>query len=245
MGLLVVVALIVAGRGFTAVAAEEPTEQVRALQMQNELYKKTIQRLNKKIAELEKEVEALKAEAAKLKAGADGTGSGEPAKPPAGGEDKDKNSKYVVPPMRQGSVGIAVVSAHIGVVPLVNRITKERGASKDDAMTFLIAVFNLDEAKKLNYSTWGADAFKLGGSSASLGDDIGNTYKRIHYGATELPFGRRDNESVYPGKAVTDVLVFEIPVAKAKVLTLTLPLENVGGKGEVKIEIPIGAVTKH
>jgi hypothetical protein len=62
--------------------------------MQNELYKKTIQRLQEEIkklkaepaqAELEalrEELKSAKKQIAELKAGADGTGSGEPAKPP-------------------------------------------------------------------------------------------------------------------------------------------------------------------
>jgi DNA repair exonuclease SbcCD ATPase subunit len=95
MGLLVVVALIVAGRGFTAVAAEEPTEQVRALQMQNELYKKTIQRLQEEIkklkaepaqAELEalrEELKSAKKQIAELKALTEDTASAKPATQPA------------------------------------------------------------------------------------------------------------------------------------------------------------------
>jgi alanyl-tRNA synthetase len=63
MGLLVVVALIVAGSGVTAVAAEDPTEQVRALQMQNELYKKTIERLQEEIKKLKTEPAQVELEA--------------------------------------------------------------------------------------------------------------------------------------------------------------------------------------
>jgi hypothetical protein len=78
-----VVALIVAGRGFTAVAAEEPTEQVRALQMQNELYKKTIERL-------QEEIKKLKAVIKGLKNGTDANETGQPAtQPEQGAKAKD------------------------------------------------------------------------------------------------------------------------------------------------------------
>lgn len=63
-GLLIVAGLLVAAWGLTAVRAEEPADEVRLLRAQNELYKTTIDRRDKKITELEEEIKKLKAEPA-------------------------------------------------------------------------------------------------------------------------------------------------------------------------------------
>jgi len=86
------------------------------------------------------------------------------------------------------------------------------------------------DGKKLDYRTWGAEALSFLESSASLKDDLGNRYKAVHFGGMDQPIGRTKSASIYPGKTITDVLVFERPIAKAKTLKLTLPLANVGAK---------------
>jgi hypothetical protein len=66
MGLLAVMALIVAACVLTAVRAEEPADEVRLLRAQNTLLKATIERRDKKIAELQEEIKKLKTEPAQV-----------------------------------------------------------------------------------------------------------------------------------------------------------------------------------
>lgn len=60
--------------------------------------------------------------------------------------------------------------------------------------------------------------------SALLKDELGNTYRNIR-----APFGTYfagqlvDGEAVYPGKTITDYLIFEGAVSAATALTLTIP----------------------
>ncbi len=59
-----------------------------------------------------------------------------------------------------------------------------------------------------------------------------------YFSAMSKPEGRVDRESIYPGKAITDVLIFELPVENAEHLDLELPAENFGGTGMVRLRIP-------
>jgi hypothetical protein len=45
----------------------------------------------------------------------------------------------------------------------------------------------------------------------------------------------KDNESIYPGKSVDDVLVFEEPVDGTTKITLELPRKNIGVEGDAII----------
>ena len=56
--------------------------------------------------------------------------------------------------------------------------------------------------------------------------------------------GQLIRESIYPGKEVTDVLIFEQPVDKASELKLELPAANFGGEGFIRIKIPASVIVK-
>ncbi len=67
---------------------------------------------------------------------------------------------------------------------------------------------------------------------------MGNDYSGVHYVAS--PKGAAGHgASIYPGKSIGDVILFEPPVDKAKYLTLKLPAANFGGEGEVEFTFPV------
>jgi hypothetical protein len=75
---------------------------------------------------------------------------------------------------------------------------------------------------------------------AKLTDGLGNTYQELH---SKNDIGRISPIKIPPqshgvlGRA-TDVLVFEVPVAGAQMLTLNLSASRYGGWGEIKVQIP-------
>jgi len=149
------------------------------------------------------------------------------------------------PAVKKGTVSVRVAWAKIGKAVLENEITEARSVSEDKLLSIFVGIVNLSEERKLNYRTWGADPLKFVGGSARVTDDLGNVYKRIHFGVMDVPVGRRDQESIYPGKSILDVLIFELPVAKAKRLTLSLPLGNLGQQGSIEITIPVAAIERN
>jgi len=61
---------------------------------------------------------------------------------------------------------------------------------------------------------------------------------------TTQPIGRTEQASLYPGKAQTDVLVFEEPVTGVEYLNLELPAANFGGTGMIRLRVPASMVQR-
>lgn len=104
-----------------------------------------------------------------------------------------------------------------------------------------VAVFNNSTTKKINFESWAGDRLNMG-SKARLKDEYDNTYKRIVFGAGTLIAGNKPNDSIYPGKAIMDRLVFETPIVKAKKLTLILPGENIESDKDIQIEFDVSEI---
>ena len=226
----------------SAPAADDAAEvqRLRAenkmLRTDNAALRADLKSLQAGVAKLAQRVRELETKNAQLKA--------RPKQAPATAPAAPK-PKPAIPPAIRGDLVIGASPVAIKRIPLRNEITGKKTMSKNKLLAIEIAVLNRSETKKLQYRTWGAEMLKLGGSSATLADDLGNTYKGIYFGGLDTPVGRTDNESIYPAKAIVDVLVFELPIAKAKRLILTLPLANVGGDGVVKITIPVGQIKRN
>lgn len=145
--------------------------------------------------------------------------------------------------VRQGDVQVRVTAVSVGKVALKDMFGDSK-ESQDDLLTITLQVSNLSSAKKLDFGTWRGGDFSFGGDFASLIDDNDNTYKRINFGASSTPVGGVSRESIYPGKSITDVLVFEVPVDAAKWLRLKLPADNFKGEGMLRFEIPASMIRK-
>ncbi len=137
------------------------------------------------------------------------------------------------------AVQVSVREVKVGHVK-VKDLFGEESRSKDRLLKIVMRVANKSSTKKLDFKGWGTrERFSLANRAASLKDNAGNSYKRITFGVgTKVEGQIRTATSVYPGKSVSDVLVFEVPVEAAKHLDLRLPVAALGGKGEMKIRIP-------
>jgi len=139
--------------------------------------------------------------------------------------------------VEQGDIRIRVTKVAVQKIPLQNlgRSTE----SEQDLLSVHLQVLNTSPTKKLNYLTWRGRQFSLERDSASLTDNFDNTLKRINFGlGTEIEGAIRSSESIYPGKAVDDVLAFEAPIDATEYLRLTLPAQNFGGTGNIRLQIP-------
>jgi hypothetical protein len=145
--------------------------------------------------------------------------------------------------VRQGDVEVRVVETSIGKVPL-KRLGDDR-TSKDDLLSVKLELHNVSPTRKVEYRTWSAGDFSLGRDFATLKDDLGNGYKRITFGfASDVVGAVKRSESIYPGKSVTDVLVFEVPVGAAAHLDLELPASNYEGRGTIRFRIPVKSIAR-
>lgn len=141
-------------------------------------------------------------------------------------------------PVRQGDIQVQVVKAMIGKVPLKGGFRDTEGSSEDELLTVEIELENLSQAKKIQYRTWNGADFSFQRDYAVLEDNFGNSYKRINFGIGTDVIGRVESDSLYPGKSLKDILVFEIPVESAEYLNLELPASSFGGEGMLRLRIP-------
>jgi len=140
--------------------------------------------------------------------------------------------------VRQGEVELRIVSVLTGKVPLMATFPDREGTSESDLLTIEIQLTNLSHSKKIEYHSWLGRDISFGRDFAALEDNFDNTYKRISFGFGTEVIGHTESESIYPGKSLSDVLVFELPVDAVEYLNLELPGKNVGGSGMFRLRIP-------
>jgi len=144
--------------------------------------------------------------------------------------------------VRQGDVEVRVTSVLVGKVPLRDRFNLGtgggQGTSLDDLLAIHIELTNQSQSRKVEYRSWLGSDVSFSRDYATVGDNFGNTYKRISFGLGTDIIGHTESESIYPGKSLGDVLVFEVPVAAAEYLSLELPAKNFGGEGMLRLRIP-------
>ena len=178
---------------------------------------------------------ARQADAAKQPDVARGTAAPRPADAPSPSSAAKADAPFSAPVALGTDMTVQIDSANFGHVSWKDFMD---GPPSDDGNNYLVitvTVKNNSATRKYDYMTWRGNAFADG----TLSDDIGNSYKQIDKGM-EGPVGSAGDQSIYPGKTLTDVLVFELPVAGAKTLTLELPGGNVHVQGSAKFQIRIG-----
>jgi hypothetical protein len=143
-------------------------------------------------------------------------------------------------PFVLGDLEVRVVKLERGKVPLQFRNpgqkTNGAPASKEDLLSVSIEVKNASKGRKIDYRT-------MAGPLVQLTDDFGNRYKAVNFGATVIPRGRTESATIYPGKVIGDVLVFEPPVDAASEFILQIPAEKTGAKKVAfRFKIPAGSI---
>lgn len=85
---------------------------------------------------------------------------------------------------------------------------------------------------------------------SSLLEDIGGQkrndgiqYSLVSFGIESDPVGTQRATELAPGASLTDVMLFLCEAHPTHDLELTLPCENLGGKGDILFKIPVNAIT--
>ncbi|NQU20238.1 MAG: DUF4339 domain-containing protein [Candidatus Nealsonbacteria bacterium] len=132
-----------------------------------------------------------------------------------------------------GGVSVKIVSVETGYPPFVPRA---RGVDTDKEHVMIrIALKNTNEKLKVEYQGFGRS------SGTILSDDAGNKYQRISAGTAE---GQVQDESMYPGDSVEDLLIFQRLVPGVGFLKLELPGTVLGGKQDLYFKIPKSMIGK-
>ena len=135
-------------------------------------------------------------------------------------------------PVQRGAAQVRVTRVVIGKVRL--KSFSGEGESQEPLCQITLRITNTDSARKIDYRGWQSNTFM---SDSKLTDNVGNRYKSINFGFGDDIVGQVRSESIYPGKSVDDLLVFEVPIDAAKSLNLELPASNVGETGQIRFLI--------
>lgn len=136
--------------------------------------------------------------------------------------------------VKQGDIQLRVDSVAIGFVK-----GKSFGefTSQEKQLKITIEIKNSNPNRKIDYRGWSGSTSFLD-DVAHLTDNFGNVYKRITFGLGSRVDGQVGSESIYPGKSISDVLVFEVPLDTVEYLHLELPAKNFEGEGKIRFQIP-------
>jgi hypothetical protein len=134
--------------------------------------------------------------------------------------------------IQNGDVQVKIDSVSIGPVFINNGEGLGMTPSKD-YLLIKLQVTNLNENRKMDFSTWRATS--LFDSSSSLSDNFGNSYKQIVF--TQPLYFNQDETTIYPQQSFYDTVIFEIPVKNYQWLHLQLSDRNFGGVGNLRFEI--------
>jgi predicted Zn finger-like uncharacterized protein len=127
------------------------------------------------------------------------------------------------------TVGVGTVS--------YDSIVDGKTTSQEKRLLIRVRIENVGKTRKINYTGWAQGL--LSPSAATLKDGFDNTYKRVmpEFGSN-IVGQLSETTSIYPGKSLEDLLVFEEPVPDVQFLRLVLPAAALGGEGEFRIQIP-------
>jgi len=195
------------------------------------------------IDEAIKESEAMKNATNQEKTSSTPGGEDSSTEIPVAGKPPTEKWAPVSAAVKQGGAEVRILEVSLGQVAIKESFSGDTGQSKDELLAVKIEIKNLTTTKKLEYRSWAGADFSIGRDYATLEDTFDNVYKRITFGM-DKPVGRLSAVSVYPGKSVTDILVFEKPLNTVKALRLELPAKNVGGTGMFRFEIPAETIKR-
>lgn len=144
-------------------------------------------------------------------------------------------------PARVGDVEVRVTGVRFGQ-PRVRGLKAGERAPAGKMVIVYLGIKNLSETKKISHLSW---ARTNGAFQPRLSDDqgAGATNHAFIYCA-EVDDVKTADGPIPPGKTGRDLVAFELPIAKASTLKLSLPGMQIGQKGHVRFTIPVTMIER-
>lgn len=147
----------------------------------------------------------------------------------------DASKHYVIV-----SPNLTIVIEKVTVQPIAINYLGTEKITEEKYLVIAIGTANVSETKKIDYVGWLArDARHRFLHPPTLVDNFDNRYAPINFGLRASINGQIGEFTIHPEKILTDYLVFELPIRKAKHLRLSLPTKGLGINTEpIQLEIP-------
>jgi len=88
------------------------------------------------------------------------------------------------------------------------------------------------------FRTWRIIEAFADAEKAILTDKAGRSYGLLSFGVGTYPEGSRQQADLNPGESITEQILFSCKQKPADDLEISLPCENLGGKGHLRFRIP-------
>ena len=147
-------------------------------------------------------------------------------------------------PVTQGTLRLTVDSVQVGNAGQLKITGEHPAVSEDPVLVVRLRLRNTSDSQKMEYLGWGGEEASIARDFATVQDNFGNAYRKITLGPATRVAGQVLSESIYPGKEITDILLFEQPVGKTEFLKLELPAANFGGTGMLRLRIPAAMIKR-
>ena len=138
--------------------------------------------------------------------------------------------------LHQDRVRVQIVGVAAGPV----QFTVPKGLTKENYLSISLMIQHLGHGQQVAYIHWGAAGVRPTPHPVLTQSGRKLTYHQME---TEVVAGQvRQGHTLYPGKAMEDLLLFDGAVAPGEALRLELPAEAWGVRGVLKFHIPAAMV---
>ena len=132
-----------------------------------------------------------------------------------------------------GKVRVRIDRIAVDSVQLLSVGFKTPFASSSKHLQVAVTIRNLDQGKQVTYEPW--QGLPSSHSFAQAQDEFATYYRRAQFGMGTYPVGQIEQSIVMdPGREISDLILFDPPIADAKEIRLTLPGENIGETQAIK-----------
>lgn len=142
---------------------------------------------------------------------------------------------------RIGDVELRVVGSTIMHVPLMGDQGRPQGVSATPLLMLRVELRNTG-SEPIMYRTLVGDGEVGLEPGATLRDAAGRLIKAAQFGTAIIPSGHVATDTLYPGRSLTDVLVFDRPADETMSLILEAPGRSVGAEGTFPVHVPVPTV---
>ena len=121
--------------------------------------------------------------------------------------------------------------------PEIREATLNRTSLVQTPVCFVKVTVTNTGKKSIPFRTWRSHDLIGDAQKASLTDPSGNSFSLVAYGTDSYPVGACQQDELAPGASLTDLVLFLCEAKPGSDLELTLPCENIGGKGNIRFAI--------
>ncbi|MFN7019701.1 MAG: hypothetical protein ACK4WH_00050 [Phycisphaerales bacterium] len=155
----------------------------------------------------------------------------------------DKTPAEPPKPVMLGSAEIELVSAQVESVLLAGDQGRLIGETTERMLVVKVRVRNTGETP-IQYKSLAGDEGNLDARAATLADERGVRYRRATFEIGIHPAGRVAQETLDPGRTLTDALVFHVPPEAMGTATLVLQGRSVGVEGTAELTFPASLIKR-